>query len=65
MEDQHISIFYIGGQRTEWRQGYGGGEPVYRSVHQQAGFEKEQRVPWEIMQQLMDDLHRLPYRAER
>ena len=53
-----VAEFSINGQPTYWRIGKGLGESVYRSVCNQPGFIEGQRVCWELMQSMMDEVHR-------
>tara|TARA_B100001971_G_C18257012_1_gene583034 strand:+ start:2185 stop:2418 length:234 start_codon:yes stop_codon:yes gene_type:complete len=57
-EPKSIATFRINGRETQWRMGWGLGEPVYHALEDSLHFRKDQRVCWELMQDLMDQVHR-------
>jgi hypothetical protein len=46
-----------------WRPGWGGGEPVYRAAedYSHISVREGQRVCWELMQGMMDQVHKANY----
>lgn len=58
MKPKSIATFQINGGETKWRIGWGLGEPVYYAFENSLHFREGQRVCWELMQGLMDPVHR-------
>ncbi|MDP7179995.1 MAG: hypothetical protein QF824_01885 [Candidatus Woesearchaeota archaeon] len=63
LEMEPLTTFYIKGRETMWRPGWGGGEPVYRAAedYSHISVREGQRVCWELMQGMMDQVHKANY----
>jgi len=68
MENQkaaYVATFYINGVPTKWRMGRGLGEDVYYSLCDQGQFREGDRVCWEYMRLMMDEVHKKPILTDR